>query len=116
MADRFVVSMLMLHFGTPRDQQAREELAAALPADAEVTEPDELGVFDVHVDADDLEQALTSSGTRWPPRAPTTTSSSSNTPTSPGTGDRAARGRRRAETRAGFCEALSGSRYLARCF
>ena len=58
MADRFVVSMLMLHFGTPRDQQAREELAAALPADAEVTEPDELGVFDVHVDADDLEQAL----------------------------------------------------------
>ncbi|MGZ6639663.1 MAG: hypothetical protein ACXVII_43420 [Solirubrobacteraceae bacterium] len=58
MVDRFVVSMLMLHFGTPRDQQAREELAAALPADAEVTEPDELGVFDVHVDADDLEQAL----------------------------------------------------------
>jgi hypothetical protein len=58
MADRFVVSMLMLHFGTPRDQQAREELAAALPADAEVTEPDELGVFDVHVAADDLEQAL----------------------------------------------------------
>ena len=58
MPDRFVVSMLMLHYGTPRDQQAREELAAALPADAEVTEPDELGVFDVHVDADDLERAL----------------------------------------------------------
>ena len=58
MADRFVVSMLMLHYGTPRDQQAREELAAALPADAEVTEPDELGAFDVHIDADDLEQAL----------------------------------------------------------
>ena len=58
MADRFVVSMLMLHYGTPRDQQAREELAAALPADAEVTEPDELGAFDVHLDADDLEQAL----------------------------------------------------------
>ena len=58
MTDRFVVSMLMLHFGTPRDQRAREELAAALPADAEVTEPDELGVFDVHLDADDFEQAL----------------------------------------------------------
>jgi hypothetical protein len=58
MTERFVFSMLMLHFGTPRDQQAREELAAALPADAEVTEPDELGVFDVHVDADDFEQAL----------------------------------------------------------
>ena len=37
MADRFVVSMLMLHYGTPRDQQAREELAAAL-GDAEVTD------------------------------------------------------------------------------
>ena len=58
MANRFVVSMLMLHFGTPRDQQARKELAAAQPDDAEVTEPDKLGVFDVHVNADDLEQAL----------------------------------------------------------
>jgi len=50
--------MLMLHYGAPRDQQTRKELAAALPDDAEVSEPDELGVFDVHVDAEDLEQAL----------------------------------------------------------
>ena len=50
--------MLMLHLETPRDRQARAELAAALPADAEVTEPDALGVFEVHVNTDDLEQAL----------------------------------------------------------
>ena len=58
MAERHVIGMLMLHFGTPRDQQAREELAAALPADAEVSQPDELGVFEVRVDADDEEHAL----------------------------------------------------------
>jgi hypothetical protein len=49
--------MFMLHFGTPRDQRAREELAAALP-DGEVGAPDDVGVFDVAVDADDFEQAL----------------------------------------------------------
>jgi lauroyl/myristoyl acyltransferase len=42
MADRHSVTMLMLHFGTPRDQEARAQLAAALPV----------------VEADDLEQAL----------------------------------------------------------
>ena len=57
MADRYVVAMLMLHFGTPRDQEARQELGAALPG-AKVTKPDELGVFEVHVDAEDYEQAL----------------------------------------------------------
>ncbi|MEA2227024.1 MAG: hypothetical protein QOF04_654 [Solirubrobacteraceae bacterium] len=51
------VAMLMLHLGTPRDREAREQLAAALP-DAEVGEPDEIGVFEVRVDADDLEAAL----------------------------------------------------------
>jgi hypothetical protein len=58
MADRQVVAMLMLHLGTPRDQEARRQLAAALPAGSEVTEPDEAGVFEVRVDADDQEQAL----------------------------------------------------------
>lgn len=58
MADRYVVAMLMLHFGTPRDQEARGQLADALPAGSEVAEPDEVGVFEVCVDADDHEQAL----------------------------------------------------------
>jgi hypothetical protein len=58
MADRNRVGMLLLHPGTPRDQEAREQLADALPDDAEVTEPDELGVFEVSLDADDLEEAL----------------------------------------------------------
>ena len=49
--------MLLLHADTPRDAQAREPLAAALPG-AEVGPPDELGVFEIAVEADDLEQAL----------------------------------------------------------
>ncbi|MEY2534727.1 MAG: hypothetical protein QOF29_2637 [bacterium] len=57
MAGRFTISMLMLHLGTPRDRRAREELAAALAA-GEVGEPDEVGAFDVQVEADDLEAAL----------------------------------------------------------
>lgn len=57
MAERHAVAMLMLHFGTPRDQEAREQLAAALPG-GEVDEPDDIGVFEVRVDADDREQAL----------------------------------------------------------
>ena len=97
MADRFVVSLLMLHLGTPRDQQAREQLAAALPSDAEVTAPDKLGVFDVHVDADDFEQAL---NLVWDAVAASGTDDHIVflIPTSPSTGGRAARGRRRAET------------------
>jgi hypothetical protein len=58
MADTFRIGMLMLHFGTPRDQHAREELQAALPPAAKVSEPDDLGVFEVEVQADDLEHAL----------------------------------------------------------
>jgi hypothetical protein len=50
--------MLMLHLGTPRDQEARAELAAALP-DARVGQPDDTGAFDIVLDADDLEHALT---------------------------------------------------------
>jgi hypothetical protein len=49
--------MLMLHFGTPRDQEACAELAAALPG-ADVRAPDETGVFEVELDADDEEDAL----------------------------------------------------------
>ena len=59
MADRQVVAMLMLHYGTPRDQEARAQLAAALP-EAEVGEPDEVGVFEVALDAEDREDALLS--------------------------------------------------------
>jgi hypothetical protein len=51
------VSMVMLHLGTPRDQEAREQLAAALPG-ARVGEPDEAGAFDITLDAEDQEDAL----------------------------------------------------------
>ena len=46
MADRYVVAMLMLHVGTPRDQEARRQLADALPPGSEVAEPDEVGVLE----------------------------------------------------------------------
>jgi hypothetical protein len=58
MSDRQVVTMFLQHFGTPRDQEAREQLAAALPDDAEVGEPDDVGIFDVVIEADDREEAL----------------------------------------------------------
>jgi hypothetical protein len=58
MADRFPVAMLLLHPGKPRDDEAHEQLADALPDDAEVGEPDEIGVFEVSLEADDLEEAL----------------------------------------------------------
>jgi nitrate reductase NapAB chaperone NapD len=57
MAQRHTVEMLLLHDDSPRDLEARQQLAAALPG-AEVTEPDDVGVFDVVLDADDQEQAL----------------------------------------------------------
>jgi hypothetical protein len=57
MAQQHVISMLMLHVGTPRDQEARQQLADALP-DASVGAPDAVGVFDVTVEAGDLEHAL----------------------------------------------------------
>jgi hypothetical protein len=58
MPRRFAIGMLLMHVGTPRDQQARAKLAAVLP-DAEVGEPDELGVFEIALDAEDQEDALT---------------------------------------------------------
>jgi hypothetical protein len=57
MAQRHTVAMLLLHPGTPRDAQARQQLAAALPG-ADVGAPDDLGVFEISLEADDLEQAL----------------------------------------------------------
>jgi hypothetical protein len=57
MAQRHLIAMLMLHYGTPRDQEARRQLSDALP-DAEIGQPDEVGVFVVGLDADDQERAL----------------------------------------------------------
>ncbi|MGZ4217347.1 MAG: hypothetical protein ACXVHB_18245 [Solirubrobacteraceae bacterium] len=57
MAQRHTVEMLLLHDDSPRDLEARQQLAAALPG-AEVTEPTDVGVFDVVLDADDREHAL----------------------------------------------------------
>ena len=53
-----IVEMYLLHGGSPRDLQAREELAAAL-LDAELTEPDDVGIFEIRLEADDKERALT---------------------------------------------------------
>lgn len=49
--------MLMLHEGSPRDQEARAQLSAVLP-EAEISEPDDAGVFEVALQADDQELAL----------------------------------------------------------
>jgi hypothetical protein len=51
------VAMFLLHFGTPRDRSARDDLAAALP-DATVGAPDDVGVFEIDIDAADEEDAL----------------------------------------------------------
>jgi hypothetical protein len=58
MAERFRIGMLVLHPGTPRDQEARDELASVLP-NAQVGEPDDVGVFEIALDAEDQEDALT---------------------------------------------------------
>jgi hypothetical protein len=58
MPQRFEIGMLVLHPGTPRDAEALAELATALP-DGEVGEADELGVFEIALDASDQEDALT---------------------------------------------------------
>ena len=51
--------MLLMHGGTPKDLEARERLAEALPDDAEVTEPDDVGMFEIELDAEDREDSLT---------------------------------------------------------
>jgi hypothetical protein len=59
MADRYRVGMLLMHGGTPKDLEARERLAEALPDDAKVTEPDDVGMFEIELGADDREDSLT---------------------------------------------------------
>jgi catechol 2,3-dioxygenase len=58
MPERHRVALLLLHHGTPRDKRALAELLDALPDGSKVGKPDELGVFEVEVDADDQEHAL----------------------------------------------------------
>jgi hypothetical protein len=53
----YVIDMLLLHPGTPRDEEAREQLAAALP-EAEIGDADDLGTFEITIKAGDLEDAL----------------------------------------------------------
>jgi hypothetical protein len=57
MAERHKVAMLLLHGDSPRDLKAREQLGAALP-DADISEPDDLGVFEIVIDAQNQEHAL----------------------------------------------------------
>ena len=57
MASPIRVAMLMLHGATPRDREARDQLRAVLPG-AELTEPDQFGVFEIRPQAADLESAL----------------------------------------------------------
>jgi hypothetical protein len=56
---QFEIGLLTLHGDSPRDEQAREQLAAVLPAGATVGAPDADGAFDVAVEAADLDAALT---------------------------------------------------------
>ncbi len=58
MTERRKIGMLLFHGLTPRDLRARKELTAALPPGSQVSEPDEIGVFEVAVDAEDVEDAL----------------------------------------------------------
>ena len=58
MPKRFRIGMVELHVGTPRDEEAHAKLAAALPG-ADVTAPDDVGVFEVALDAEDQDDALT---------------------------------------------------------
>jgi hypothetical protein len=50
--------MLLIHGGTPKDLESRDRLAEVLPDDATVGQPDDLGVFEVELDAEDTEDAL----------------------------------------------------------
>jgi hypothetical protein len=55
----FVIGLLEQHGGTPADEAARTQLAGALLDEATVGAADEDGAFDVTVEADDLDAALT---------------------------------------------------------
>jgi hypothetical protein len=56
-AERHVVEMLLREPETPGYEDAREQLAAALPG-AEVGDPNDVGVFEIAIEADDREEAL----------------------------------------------------------
>jgi hypothetical protein len=56
MAGRCAIGMLLLDRGVAADQ-ARRQLAEALPG-ADVSEPDDIGVFEVTLEADSQEDAL----------------------------------------------------------
>lgn len=58
MAQRETVAMLSLNPATEGDEEARERLAEALP-DASVGEPDDVGIFEIELEARDQEDALT---------------------------------------------------------
>jgi hypothetical protein len=58
MADRVTIGMLLLHGGTPKDLEALERLTDALPDGSTVSAPDDLGVFEVTVDAATFEDGL----------------------------------------------------------
>jgi hypothetical protein len=49
--------MYLLHGGTPRDRQAWNELRAALP-EGQFTEADDIGVFEITLEAEDQEDSL----------------------------------------------------------
>ncbi len=49
--------MYSLQPGTPSAEEIRDALAEALP-DAEIGEPDDVGVFEIELEADDREAAL----------------------------------------------------------
>jgi hypothetical protein len=58
MAERRRIGMLLIHGGTPKDRECWERLAEVLPEDAVVGEPDDLGVFEIELDAEDQEDSL----------------------------------------------------------
>jgi hypothetical protein len=58
MPEPHVVAMLLLHGHTPRDDRARDQLSSAL-GKASIGTPDEQGVFEITLDAEDRDDALT---------------------------------------------------------
>ena len=58
MSEQHTVGLIAQHVDTPRDEQAREQLADAL-ADAEVTPIDEeTGAFEVRIEAESQDDAI----------------------------------------------------------
>ena len=53
------VEMYLLHGSSPRDRDARAELAQALGDDVTVGPADDVGIFEITLDAPDIEAALT---------------------------------------------------------